>query len=144
MLMDILAGLVSGLFLGTISLGGVIFILSTNRNMYDRLAKIIPQGISPTLVMLLAVIVVPPVWGMVGAVAGALYNIAIEASPNAGLGSPNFTFTLAILCLAGLAMLPTPLLILTKRRKWGLLFLIMNLLFAGIFGWILPLLANWR
>jgi len=41
-------------------------------------------------------------------------------------------------------MLPAMALLLLKRRKWGALLIVMNIAFAAIFGWLLPLLANWR
>jgi len=135
MLMDILAGLVCGLFMGTVSLGALIYIFFTNRDIYDRLAKRLPPGIPPTLVMLSFVVGLPPAWAIFGAIAGALYNMAADASPGAGLGSSNSIFTLA--------MLPALFLII-KRKKLGWLLFVINLAFAGIFGWLLPLLAHWR
>jgi hypothetical protein len=144
MLMDILAGIVCGLAMGTVSLGAGIFILFSSRDLYERLAKRMPQGISPTVVMLALLFAVPPTGGIFGAIAGALYNTAVESNSGSGLGSSNLVFTLAILIIAALAMLPASALILLKRRKWGFLLLVMNIAFAGIFGWLLPLLANWR
>jgi hypothetical protein len=143
MLMDILAGLVCGLFMGTVFLGALILLFLSNRDIYDRLAKRLPQGIPPTLVMLAVLISLPPAWGIFGAIAGALYNLAIDSAPGSGLGSSNQTFTLAILCLTGLLMLPALFLIIRRKKLSWLLFVI-NLVFAGIFGWLLPLLANWR
>jgi len=143
MLNDILAGLVCGLFMGTISLGAVIFIFFSNRDIYGRLAKRLPAGIPPTLVMLSLVVGLPPTWAIFGAIVGALYNLAADASPSAGLGSPNSIFTLAIICLTVLLMLP-PLFLIIKRKKLGWVFVIVNLVFIGIFGWVLPLFANWR
>ncbi|MGB2583954.1 MAG: hypothetical protein WBC89_07365 [Dehalococcoidia bacterium] len=140
MLMDILAGVVCGLAMGTICLGVGIYILMSNRDMYDRLSKFLPQGFSPTVVMLGLVIGVPPVWVLLGAIAGLAYRLVDDSFPNAGLGSPNFVFTVAILCLAALATLI--LLLIRKRLVW--LGLLINIAFAGIFGWLLPLLANWR
>ena len=143
MLNDILAGLICGLFMGSVSLGAVIFIFLTNRDIYDRLARRLPAGIPPALVMLSMVIGLPPAWAMFGAIAGALYNLAADASPAAGLGSPNFTFTLAIICLTVLLTL-LPLFLILKRKKLGWVFIIVNLVFLGVFGWLLPLFANWR
>ena len=111
-----------------------------NRDMYDRLSKFLPQGFSPTVVMLGLVIGVPPVWVLLGAIAGLAYRLVDDSFPNAGLGSSNFVFTVAILCLAALATLI--LLLIRKRLVW--LGLLINIAFAGIFGWLLPLLANWR
>src|SRR4030042_1620801 len=144
MLMDILAGIICGLAMGTISLGAGVFILFSSRDLYERLGRRLPQGISPTLVMFAALFAVPPLWGMFGAVAGALYNIATESAPGSGLGSSNSVFTLAILILTAVAMLPALAFLLLKRRKWGFMLLVTNLAFAGIFGWLLPLLATWR
>lgn len=142
--MDILAGTVCGLAMGTVSLGTGIFILFSSRDLYERLGKRLPQGISPTVIMLAALFAIPPAWGMFGALAGALHNIATESASGSGLGSSNSVFTLAILILAALAMLPALALLLLKRKKWSLLLIMTNLAFAGIFGWLLPLLANWR
>ena len=143
MLTDILAGIVCGLVMGTIFLGAGIVIIFSNRDIYDRLARRLPPHVTPTMVMLSLLIAVPPGWGLFGTIAGALYNWATDAAPGTGYGSSNSTFTLAILCASGLAMLPTLFFILT-RRKWGWLLLVLNLDFAAIFGWLLPLLANWR
>lgn len=144
MLMDILAGIICGLAMGAVSLGAGVFVLFSSRNLYERLGKRLPQGISPTLVMLAALFAIPPSWGIFGAIAGALYNTAIESNSGSGLGSSNLVFTMAILIIAALAMLPALALILFKRKKWGFMLLVTNFAFAGIFGWLLPLLANWR
>jgi len=143
MLMDIVAGLICGLLMGSVSLGALIYIFLTNRDLYDRLAKRLPAGIPPTLVMLSLVVGVPPAWAIVGAIAGALYHMAVDASPGAGLGSSSSIFTLAILCLTVLLTLPALFLII-RRKKLSWLFFTINLMFAGIFGWLLPLLAHWR
>ena len=90
--------------------------------------------------MLFLVIAVPPAWALLGAIAGLFYRLADESSPNARLGSSNSAFTVGILCLAALVTL---ILLLTRKRLvW--LSLAMTVAFAGIFGWILPLLASWR
>ncbi len=141
--MDILAGIVCGLVMGTVSLGALIFVLYSSRDIYDRLAKRLPPGISPTVLLLSLLFALPAAWGIFAALAGGLYNFSVDKAPGAGLGSPNSTFTLAILILAVLAALLALLLILL-RKKWGGLLLVTTLAFAGIFGWILPLLANWR
>ena len=143
MLMDVVAGLLCGLIMGSFYLVALIYVFLTNRDLYDRLAKRLPTGIPPTLVLLSLVVGLPPAWAIFGIIAGALYHLAIDASPNAGLGSSNFIFTLAMLCLTALLMLPALFLII-RRKKLGWLFFTINLAFAGIFGWLLPLLAHWR
>ena len=143
MLRDVLAGLVCGLIMGSVSLGALIYIFFTNRDLYDRLARRLPQGIPPTLVMLSFVVGLPPAWFIIGAIAGALYNVAADDSSGAGLGSSSFIFTLAIICLTVLLMLPAVFLII-RRKQPGWLFFTINLIFVGLFGWLLPLLAHWR
>jgi len=138
--MDILAGVVCGLLMATISLGAGIYILASNRDIYDRLGRFFPQGLPPGAVMLFLVIVVPPSWALFGAIGGLLYRLPDESSPNAGLGSSNVTFTIAVLCLAALATL----ILLLIRKGLVRLGLVMIIAFAGIFGWLLPLLASWR
>jgi hypothetical protein len=143
MLMDIVVGLICGLLMGSVSLGALIYIFLTNRDIYDRLAKRLPMAISPTLVMLSLVFGLPPAWCIFGVIAGALYHWAINASPGAGLGSSSSVFTLAIICLTVLLMLPALFLII-RRKKLGWLFFTVDLIFAGFFGWLLPLLGHWR
>ena len=138
--MDVLSGVIAGLSMGTVFLGVAIFTLYSNPDTYNRLSARLPQGISPTMVMLSLVIALPPLWGILGAFAGLAYNLVGSSFPHAGLGSPNFVFTLAILLLAALATL----VLFVIRRKMIRMGLIMATAFAGIFGWILPLLANWR
>ena len=143
MLMDVVAGIICGLLMGSVFLGALIYIFLTNRDLYDRLAKRLPSGIPPALVMLSLVVGLPPAWALFGIIAGALYHLAVDASPGAGLGSSSSIFTLAILCLTVLLMLPALFLII-RRKKLGWLFFTTNLAFAGIFGWLLPLLGHWR
>ena len=143
MFRDILAGLVCGLIMGSFALGALIYIFFTNRDIYCRLARRLPAGIPPTLIMLSLVVGLPPAWCIFGIIAGALYHLAVDTSPGAGLGSSNFIFTLAIIILTVLMMLPALFLII-RGKKLGWLFFTLNLSFAGIFGWLLPLLGHWR
>ena len=140
MLTDILAGMICGLVMATVLLGVGVYFVFTNRDVYDRLARLLPEGISPTMVMLGFVIGLPPVWALVGIIAGLIYNVIGGSDPEAGLGSPNYIFTVIILCLSVLATLL--ILLIRKRVLWQ--GLIISVAFAGIFGWLLPLLASWR
>ncbi len=138
--MDFLAGVVSGLVMGTVFLGVGIYVVFANRDMYDRLSRSLPQGISPTVVMLGFVIGMPPLWSILGGIAGLLFWLVDNSFPNAGLGSSNLIFTVVILCLAALAIL----VMLIAGKRILRLGLIVSISFAGVFGWLMPLLANWR
>ena len=141
MLEDILAGIISGLIMGTFFLSAGVYILMTNPDIYDRLAKRFHENMSPTLVMLSMVITIPPVCGLIGGLAGLLYNAIKESRPAGGLGSPNLTFTLIVLSI--FALVTVGLVFARRHKLWRLGFLL-NLIFAAIFGWLLPALANWR
>ena len=143
MLRDILAGLVCGLIMGSVYLGALIYIFLTNRDLYDRLAKRLPPGVPPTLVMLSLVVGLPPAWCVLGIIAGAFYNLAVDAAPGAGLGSSSFIFTMAIIILTVLLMLPATFLVI-RRKKLGWLFFATNLVFAGLFGWLIPFIGHSR
>ncbi|MDY6892615.1 MAG: LPXTG cell wall anchor domain-containing protein [Chloroflexota bacterium] len=140
MLMDVLAGVVAGLSMGTIFLGVLIFMLYSNPDIHNRLSARLPQGISPTMVLLAILIAVPPLWGIFGALAGVVYSFVSISLPYTGLGSPNLAFTIASLSIGILIVIGLFIL----RRRLIRLGLILAVAFAGIFGWVLPLLANWR
>jgi hypothetical protein len=140
MLTDFLAGLICGLAMGTVFLGvGVAFVMR-NRDIYHRLDEALPQGLSPTMVMLGYVLAMPLLWGAIGGVAGILYSVIADSYPDGGLGSPNLVFTAAAL---GIALLVLLVLLVARRRivKAGLPVIVA---FAIVFGWILPLLGDWR
>jgi cytochrome bd-type quinol oxidase subunit 2 len=140
MIMDFLAGVVCGLVMGTVLLGAAMYVLWSRGDIYERLSKSLPSGISPTLVMLAFVAAVPPTSGLAGGLAGLLYNIAEDSAPDAGLGSPNMVFTAVVLGLVTAVALA----LLLARRKASPTALVVLAAVAVIFGWILPLLADWR
>lgn len=138
--MDILAGIICGLVMGTIFLGAGIYFVMVNRDIYDRLNRLLPEGISPTMIMLGFVVGTPPLLAFLGAIAGLIYHQFENAYPDSGLGSPNYIFTVAVLGLTALAVL----IFIAIRRRTARLGLVVSIAFAGIFGWLLPLIANWR
>jgi hypothetical protein len=77
-------------------------------------------------------------WTMVGLVLGAVYEVADLGDRRSGLGSPSLLFTLLVL---GLAWLPLPPLVALFPRRWWL-WALMSVLFAGLFGWLMPHLAG--
>ncbi|MBE0480541.1 MAG: hypothetical protein IBX68_06135 [Dehalococcoidia bacterium] len=140
MVRDILSGIVTGLAMSTVFLGIIIYAFISTRNLYDRLAARLPASLSPMAFMVLVLVTIPVVWGILGALIGFLYAEIREALPGEGLGSPNAAYTLIILGVVATLML----LVLIVRRRNAIISLTTCLLFAGIFGWILPLLAEWR
>ena len=140
MLTDMLAGIICGLVVGTVFLGTGVYYVMTNRDIYERLGKRLPEGISPTVVMLGFVAGIPPVLAVLGAISGMIYGLFEDAYPDSGLGSPNFVFTAAVLGLSALASL----ILIAIRRRPARMGLVVIIAFAGVFGWLLPLIASWR
>ena len=140
MLMDLLAGLVCGLIMGTVFLGVAVYLLWSKEDLYDRLKERLPEAFPPGFVMLAAVIGVPPGCGLLGGLAGVLYHVAEDTTPDGGLGSPNLVFTIAVL---GIAVLIGLIVFLLRTRSARIAAVVLTA-FAAIFGWALPYLANWR
>ena len=69
---------------------------------------------------------------------GLLYRTSTIEAPGGGLGTPNLVYTLAIVIVA-LAFV-APLAFLLRRVLAGLA--VLTLTFIGIFGWLLPFVAQ--
>jgi len=140
MLMDILAGTVCGLAFASVMLGASVWLLMKNKDAYQRLNGVLPGRLTPGIAMLLTVLAIPPFFGVLGAIAGLLFWLASRSLPDGGLGSSNFVYTLAVLCIG--AIVAGAIVALRRRVDWFALTL--DIAFIGVFGWLLPLLANWR
>ncbi len=77
-------------------------------------------------------------WTMAGLVLGAIYDLGDLGSRADVLGSPSGPF---LLIIAALAWLPLPPLLIFWRRYWWL-WCGMSGAFLGLFGWLMPLLAE--
>lgn len=76
-------------------------------------------------------------WTLIGIVIGSVYRVGNLDSQPDGLGSPSFAFTLAMVIVALFPLVP--LLLLGPRFWWVWVGLAAS--FAGLFGWLMPLLA---
>ena len=77
--------------------------------------------------------------GALGLLLGLLLAGLEGRSPEGGLGSPNRAFTAFIIATAAIAV--GPLALFASRQRLPLLG--GGLLFAGVFGWLMPYLAQW-
>jgi len=75
----------------------------------------------------------------VGLVFGMVLFALNQRHPESGLGSPNGAFTLFVLMVTAIAVVPLALAWPAARRY----LLASGLLLAGLFGWLLPYLASW-
>ncbi len=75
----------------------------------------------------------------IGMILGMLLLTLNDRRPEAGLGSPNAAFTVLVLIITVMGVAPLALAWPAARRA----LLVSGLLFAGLFGWLLPYLASW-
>ncbi len=141
MLQDILAGVICGLVLSTVILADSVFLLKVRQDVHEYLTRVLKPPFTPLTIMLGVVFGAPPLFGLLGAAGGLIYNIINDSSSDGGLGSPNLIFTLAVLSIAAILSL---IILITRSKLIIIPGIITSIAFAGIFGWILPLLANWR
>ncbi len=102
------------------------------------------RRIAPPGTNLLALSVVLHAFGFlvftaVGMVLGMILLALEDRRSGAGLGSPNGAFTLLVLAITAIAVLPLALVWPRARRP----LLAGGLLFAGLFGWLMPYMAGW-
>lgn len=77
-------------------------------------------------------------WTMAGLIFGSAYKVGgFDTKPGA-LGAPSWVFVLIIVAIA---WLPLPILLMLGRRYWWL-WCSMSLAFVGLFGWLMPVLAE--
>lgn len=77
-------------------------------------------------------------WSFFGLLAGSLYEVGGFATKPGFAGAPSGAFLLIILALA---WLPLPPLLMFGRRFWWL-WCGLSVTFIGLFGWLMPLLAD--
>lgn len=138
LLLAIIGGMGCGFLMGTIFIGiGALMLPSIHRNPPRFLRPLLKYSPLTAIFIPLAGISFL-YWGLVGAGMGVIFLWTNLNFPGVGLGSPNMFFTSLVLIFNFL--LTTFLCLLFKRflKEW----IILNLSFALIFGWLLPYLAS--
>jgi len=131
---EVLAGGISGVIMAHISIVvGALALLSLSRDPPARLKAHFERVSWVVLTVPLSLFSIA-LWSLLGAVLGILYRVSLDHAPGGGLGSPNQTYTLAILLAT--AVLAAPWLVLLRHVLRHLL--VISLAFVGIFGWLLP------
>ncbi len=134
----VFSGFVLGYAYSLLFTGFASVMLIRARSQVPFLAKAIAPRISPVMLAVPISMLAFLGWTMVGLLLGMLYAGATEYLEGAGLGSPNWPFTLGIV-VAGVVFLGTVL------YAWGRLFrpvVALTLTFVGLFGWALPYLSK--
>ncbi len=133
---SLLAGLIAGAAMGMASTALVASIVAGSARFARSLHEQHPDQPLPLLAIAVT-LGTQAAWGAIGLGLGAIYW-AIRDDAQAGAGSPAWGFSLTIALLAGLALLFALAARLPAARRLALL----AILFAGLFGWLLPNLAE--
>lgn len=124
--------------MGVLSLAPVTILVSNLVMGSPSLRRRLREGVSLTLLTLAATVVITVAWAILGVVLSVAYDWVSRHIPGPGLLSPNAFFTLVML----LAALAFPLAVSAVARRWAWPGVALGVLFAGVFGWLLPYLAQ--
>ncbi|MBI1884915.1 MAG: hypothetical protein HYS09_01130 [Chloroflexi bacterium] len=135
---EVFSGFITGYAVSLVFTGFAAVMVVGARTRVPYLAKAIAPNISAVMLAVPISIVAFLGWTVVGMVLGLVYRGALDHLPGAGLGSPNWPYTLGVL-LFGLAVLAV-VYYAWQRLGWELLLL--TSLFVGAFGWGMPYMAK--
>lgn len=133
----VLAGFVAGAAMGLLSvaLGAVALVQHPGR--LEALHTRFPAGTSLAMLMTGLSLATQAGWGLVGLAVGGVYA-GIEGNAQDGLASPAWGFSVFFLVLATLGAASATLV----QPSWWLRAVVAGAIFAGLFGWMLPNLAE--
>ena len=128
----VLGMLMASVFI-TVSMISLFLVLKNRR---ERMMPVMEKYPPMTLAMGIVALSYPT-WAVLGGTFALLYRVSLEQAPGGGIGSPNMTYSLAILGMA--ILLAAPLAVLFRRMLLGVLAI--TLTFVVVFGWFLPYFA---
>ena len=132
----VFAGAACGLLMASIFVSAASFVMFSL--LKDAGPSPMVQRLPPTKLVLMGVAVAYPLWCIIGAVTGLLYQISAEVAPGPGIGSPNLVFTLSVLLVT--ITMAAPFAVLLRRAVVGVLVVAVS--FIGLFGWFFPFFAS--
>ncbi len=132
----VVAGWVAGYAMAMLTTAALTFLATRERagSFVGRwISEEIPVGLVTVPVSIGSIVG----WTIIGLVAGSAYQAGeMEAQPGA-LGSPSWPFSVGMAILALFPLIP--LTALASRYWW--LWVVLSASFAGLFGWLMPVLA---
>ena len=134
---EVFAGFVIGfaLSLAVAPLGAIALIRSNNRTGFAQ--RIAPPGTNVVALSVVVHFAAMLVLTMVGLLLGLLLAALNNRRPENGLGSPNVAYTLIVVALPAVIVMPT-LAVPSIRRPS----IIAALVFVAAFGWVMPWVAE--
>lgn len=135
---DMIVGGACGLFVGSILIAFTsVALLTLARKSTEGSTMFLAKYRGPSLIMSTALIG-NVVCATGGILLGLVYHVLNEQFPVPGLGSPNVIYTGGVVIATVLLVIPIGFIL--KRVLAGVLTFAAVL--AGVFGWVLPLLAT--
>lgn len=135
---EVFAGFVAGYAFSLLFTGVAAVMLIEARGRVPYLAKAIAPNIGAVQLAVPISILAFLLWTLVGLLLGLFYRVARLNLAGGGLGSPNWPFTLAV--VIGVIAFLAIVLHAWRRVPWRVL--LTALVFAGMFGWGVPHLAE--
>ncbi|OAI42144.1 hypothetical protein AYO38_11645 [bacterium SCGC AG-212-C10] len=133
----VIAGWFAGYIMGTASTI-MLTVIAFRLRARGTLDRFLSDEVNPVLVSVPIFLGATIGWTMIGLILGSGYEVLDLGAGKDAFGSPSAAFTIA---MVGFAWIPVPVLIAFSRRLWWM-WVSMALLFAGLFGWMLPHLAG--
>ena len=136
---EVLAGFVCGYALALVSAPLVAFLIIRLRPRVPRLALAVPQQVPVVALTVVLFWFTFLVWTGLGIVFGLILMGLEDRAPEGGLGSPSLAFTLIIVLVSAAACIPAAVMLRSGRRY----VIAAAVVFLGVFGWLMPYLAQW-
>ena len=134
----LIAGATSGLLVASVFVtAGSIMLFALAKNP-SPLSRSLMDKVSPMVLMISLTVLAFLAWTVLGAAIGLVYRASTTEIPGSGMGSPNLTYTLAIVAVGVVGAAPIALLL--RRVVVGVA--VLTLTFVGVFGWLLPFFAT--
>jgi len=134
---EVYAGFVIGfaLSLAVAPFGAIALIRSNDRTGFAQ--RIAPPGTNMIALSVVVHFAAMMMLTMIGLLLGLLLAALNDRRPDNGLASPNVAYTLIVVALTAVIVMPT--LVIPAIRRYTIA---SALLFAALFGWALPWLAQ--
>ena len=136
---EVLAGFVCGYILALLSAPLVAILIVRLRPRVPFLARAAPEQVPVVTLTVVLFGFTFIFWTALGIVLGLILMGFEDRMPEGGLGSPSLAFTLLIIFVSAVAFTP-PAVLLRPARHYVLG---AALVFLGVFGWLMPYLAEW-
>lgn len=134
---EVFAGIVCGYALALLGTPLAAFALVRARADSPAIERMMPPGASLAAVAVILHGFALLTFTAIGMVLGMALHGFETSAPADGLGSPNRVYTIFVLAIAAIAVLP----LATVVARWRAPLLAAGLVFAAVFGWVTPYLA---